>query len=311
MAVNPTDWAHVDSLSDAGAVVGCDYAGVVVEVGKAVTKPFKKGDRVAGFSHGANTIQHQDGSFAEYIVAKGDVQIVIPDSLSFEEAATLGVGIATVGQSLYQGLQLALPRTPLSNPVPLLIYGGSTATGTLAIQFAKLSGYTVITTCSPRNFDLVKSRGADIIFDYAEPGAASKIRELTNDKLTLVLDAIALESSAKFCGEALSSTGGRYAALLTIECPRSDVKSSFSLGYTIFGEAFDIGANHIPASEEDFEFAKTWLSLVQSLFAEGKVKAHPYKVGKDGLKGTLEGMQLLKERKVSGEKLVYLVDETP
>lgn len=36
------------------------------------------------------------GAFGEYIVAKGDVQIKIPDNVSFKEAATLGVGVSTV-----------------------------------------------------------------------------------------------------------------------------------------------------------------------------------------------------------------------
>jgi NADPH:quinone reductase-like Zn-dependent oxidoreductase len=50
VALNPTNWKHVDYLASPGACVGCDYAGVVEEVGKRVTKNFKKGDHVSGFS---------------------------------------------------------------------------------------------------------------------------------------------------------------------------------------------------------------------------------------------------------------------
>ncbi|UCK58859.1 hypothetical protein AFCA_001695 [Aspergillus flavus] len=185
VALNPTDWKHIAFLAPPGALIGCDYAGIVEEVGKAVKKPFKKGDRVCGFTHGGNAVQHEDGAFAEYIVAKGDVQIRIPDNLSFQEAATLGVGISTVGQGLYQSLKLALPSEPIKEPEPILIYGGSTATGTLAIQFAKLSGYTVLTTCSPHNFDLVKRLGADAVFDYKDPNSAAEIRQYTNNNLKL------------------------------------------------------------------------------------------------------------------------------
>lgn len=90
----------------------------------SVTKDFKKGDRVAGFTHGANAVQHEDGCFQNIIVAKGDVQIKIPDNLSFEEAATLGVGITTVGQGLYQSLGLSRPNKPSSEKEYLLVYGG-------------------------------------------------------------------------------------------------------------------------------------------------------------------------------------------
>ena len=138
VALNPTDWKHVDFMANPGALLGCDYAGVVEEVGSKVKKPFKKGDRVCGMCHGANRLQFEDGAFAEYIVAKGDIQMIIPPQMSFEEASTLGIGIATVGQGLYQSLRLPLPTTPAKEPFPVLIYGGSTATGTLAIQFAKL-----------------------------------------------------------------------------------------------------------------------------------------------------------------------------
>jgi NADPH:quinone reductase-like Zn-dependent oxidoreductase len=72
---------------------------------------------------------------------KGDITLHIPDSLGFEEAATLGCGIFTIGVAFYRDLGLPLPTLPLrknEKSNPLLIYGGSTATGTFGIQFAKL-----------------------------------------------------------------------------------------------------------------------------------------------------------------------------
>lgn len=61
VALNPTDWKHVDYLASPGARVGCDYAGTVLEVGSGVTKDLKIGDRVAGFCHGSNSVGHEDG----------------------------------------------------------------------------------------------------------------------------------------------------------------------------------------------------------------------------------------------------------
>lgn len=53
VGLNPTDWKHIDlGLAPPGARAGCDYAGVVEEVGPDVTKDFKKGDRIAGVVHG-------------------------------------------------------------------------------------------------------------------------------------------------------------------------------------------------------------------------------------------------------------------
>lgn len=55
VALNPTDWQTVDESPKPGVtrqLLGCDVAGIVVEVGKKVTKDFKKGDRIAGVAHG-------------------------------------------------------------------------------------------------------------------------------------------------------------------------------------------------------------------------------------------------------------------
>ena len=129
---------HIDDFAAPGNTIGCDFAGIVEAVGPKVQKKWQKGDRIAGFAHGGNQDEPEDGCFAEYCVAKGDLQIKIPSSLSSVEAATLGVGVATVGQGLYQSLGLPLPDAPSKDRTPILIYGGSTATGSLAIQYAKL-----------------------------------------------------------------------------------------------------------------------------------------------------------------------------
>ncbi|RAH49975.1 zinc-binding alcohol dehydrogenase family protein [Aspergillus brunneoviolaceus CBS 621.78] len=311
VALNPTDWKHIAFLAPVGVLVGCDYAGIVEEVGKNVQGKFQKGDRVCGFVHGANAVEPEDGAFAEYIVAKADVSTKIPANLSFQEAATLGVGITTVGQALYQSLKLAPPTAPTTTREPLLIYGGSTATGALAIQFAKLSGYQVLTTCSPHNFDLVKQLGADAAFDYKNPDTPAEIRRYTDNKLRLVLDTISVEASAKFCDEALSTEGGEYSALLAVGIERQNVNDRWTLAYTAVGEDFTFGETPMPAKPQDREFAARFWETAAQLLAEGKIKVHRPKVGARGLEGVMEGLELLKQDKVSGEKLVYNVEETP
>jgi hypothetical protein len=71
------------------------------------------------------------------------------------------------------------------------------------------------------------------------------------------------------------------------------------------------GDNEFPAKPEDFEFASKFWAVAEKLLAEGKVKPHRPNVRPDGLKGILNGLQLMREGKVSGEKLVYNVAETP
>lgn len=147
VALNPTDWKHIDKLNHKGLLSGCDFAGVVAELGEGYTKDWKVGDRIAGFSTGGNELEPEDGAFAERIAVKADVALRIPDNMSFEEAATLGVGIVTVGQGLYQQIGLSRPSNPTTGGEYVLIYGGSSATGTLGIQFAKLYDPPILCLC--------------------------------------------------------------------------------------------------------------------------------------------------------------------
>ncbi|KAL8704361.1 MAG: hypothetical protein Q9201_002463 [Fulgogasparrea decipioides] len=121
-ALNPADWRTIDFYSAPGALLGFDYSGIVEETGKGVTR-FVKGDRICGATHGGNARQLEDGAFAEYIIVKDHMQIHIPENLSFQQAATLGVGISTVGLSLYQNLNLNLPNNPTAEPSSILIMG--------------------------------------------------------------------------------------------------------------------------------------------------------------------------------------------
>lgn len=87
-----------------------------------------------------NPIQQQleDGAFAEYAMVKDGLLAKIPERMGFEETASMGAGVTTIGQALYHNLKLPWPTEPVKAPFPILIYGGSTASGTLAIQYAKL-----------------------------------------------------------------------------------------------------------------------------------------------------------------------------
>ncbi|KAK3369373.1 chaperonin 10-like protein [Lasiosphaeria ovina] len=312
VALNPTDWKHIDFAGPAGATSGCDFAGVVEEIGPKVTKAWKKGDRIAGFVHGGNQSQLEDGGFAEYLVAKGDLWLKIPDGVSDEDASTLGVGITTVGQALYRSLKLPLPGASTKADVPLLIYGASTATGTLAVQFARLSGCSnIVATSSPANFELIKSLGADAVFDYKDPECAAKIRAHTAAApLGLALDCIGDQASTDVCAAALGPAGGVITSLTAQgKSAREDVTVQFTLGYAVIGEPFRLGpAMDVPAKPEEFEFGKKFWALAEKLLAEGRIRVHPVQVGEGGLEGVFEGLQAMREGKVSGKKLVYRID---
>lgn len=254
-----------------------------------------------------------DGAYGEHITVKGDLQIKIPPNVSFEEAATLGVGVTTVGMALYQVLELPLPPCIASTNFPVLIYGGSTATGSLAIQFAKLSGCKVLTTCSPHNFEYVKSLGADVVFDYNSPTCAKDIKDSTDNSLAYVLDCIAERGATEICLNAMSdAVNGRYASIGPVPKEKvaainPNVDYTFVLGQRAFGYEIVMRGRTLEADPAALHFAKMFWELTRQLLEEGKIKVHNFSIseGGKGLDGVLNGLKLLKERKVSAKKLVY------
>ncbi|CAG9996209.1 unnamed protein product [Clonostachys byssicola] len=319
VALNPTDWRHIKGRrAKDDCILGCDYSGVVESVGSGVGHKWKPGDRIFGSAHGANLVNADDGVFAELACVIGDLQMRMPESLTFAQAATIGLGAGTVGQGLYQkGLKLDLPGLEgKKNPrgISVLIYGGGTSTGALGIQYAKLSGYNLITACSPRHFEYVKDLGADFAVDYSDNDAGARIRQYTDNRLIFAWDTISKTDSARTCAEALTSLSSLkpiYSNLLPIKSPRQDVSSTTTVFHTIFGKPFKFGSQEMEAQLEDYEFGKTFYRLTEYLLAKGHLRPHKCRVEQGGLEGVIQGLLDLEAGKIRGEKLVYMVEDTP
>jgi NADPH:quinone reductase-like Zn-dependent oxidoreductase len=140
VALNPVDAKMVDYSPAVGAIDGYDYAGEIAAVGSSVTH-LAVGDRVCGMVHGMNTVAPGIGAFAQYVAAPAEFVIKVPSYMSDEKAASLGTGVATVGLALFHSLKIpASPTKPLSGDDSffVLVYGASTATGTMALQILRL-----------------------------------------------------------------------------------------------------------------------------------------------------------------------------
>ncbi|GGF14131.1 zinc-binding alcohol dehydrogenase family protein [Hymenobacter cavernae] len=192
-------------------VLGSDLAGEVVGVGASVSR-FKVGDRVIGQAVGMDKKRNRsaEGAFQEYTVLLAHMAAPIPDSLAYERAAVLPLGLSTAACGLFEKDQLALNH-PSANPKPtgktLLIWGGSTSVGSSAIQLAVAAGYEVITTCLPRNFDYVKKLGASQAFDYNSPTVVSDISKAFQGKTSAGALAIG-QGSTEACLDILPACQG-------------------------------------------------------------------------------------------------------
>ncbi|KFY96429.1 hypothetical protein V500_02441 [Pseudogymnoascus sp. VKM F-4518 (FW-2643)] len=312
VALNPTDAKTIDYSLTVGAIGGNDFSGTVVDVGADV-KRLKVGDRVCGMMFGLNPSDHGTGAFSNFIGATEDVTCKIPSSMSFEEGSSLGVAVATAGSALYQFLGLPMPDRPAEVPTYVLIYGGGSATGTIAIQLAKASGLTPITVCSPHHFDLVKALGAEEAFDYHSATCGSDIRSYTKNTLAHALDCITESNTTKICYEAIGTAGGKYVALdpysTVIKYMRRNVKAEWLMAFSLFGKPVRLaGVYGRPARPKDREFSRIWFPMAEKLIAEGRLKPHRIEVKKGGLVGVLAGIDELRTGSVKGRKLVYRIN---
>ncbi|KAI0867313.1 GroES-like protein [Hypoxylon argillaceum] len=259
VALNPVDTKFTGPLASEGAIAGGDCAGVVVAIGSGVPKGrFSIGDRVCAAVSFMDPLSPQIGAFAEYVGATADFTLKLPDGMPFEVGATLGISLATVGYALFRSLQIpGHSEKPAVQPAYVLIYGGSSATGTMAIQLVKRSGLIPLTTCSPKHNHLVEGYGAAKTFDYHDPSSANEIREYTKNDLWYALDCICEESSMQFCYAALGRAGGRYTTLLPYPQhlhTRKRVKPEWLLAPTLLGRRIGWPAPY--NIEGDYEFLK-------------------------------------------------------
>lgn len=168
-------------------VPGLECSGTVVELGEGVTG-LSAGDRVAV---GAGA-----GSYAEFRVAPAARCVVIPDGVSFEQAAASMVQALTAHY-------LAFDTYPLGKGDRCLIHAAAGGTGRLLVQMAKAAGAEVFATVSSaEKEELALSAGADHVIIYTEVDFADEIRAITDTErpLDVVYDGVGASVFTKSLG---------------------------------------------------------------------------------------------------------------
>lgn len=168
-------------------ILGCEFSGVVEEVGKYVTT-FRNGDKVFGFN------DKTFGGHGEYLtIAENDAVINMPENISFDEAAAITEG------SHYALVNIRAAKVERGQKV--LVYGATGAIGSAAVQLLKHFGTIVTAVCNTKNVDLVRSLGADTVIDYQTQDFTK-----TEDKFAFIFDAVGKSSFGK-CKPLLTEKG--------------------------------------------------------------------------------------------------------
>lgn len=157
---------------------GKDGSGVVEEVGGHVTN-FKKGDRV--FS----TLV-ASGSLAEYGVVESNRLFPLPDNMTYDEGAALGIPYFTAFRALFH-------RGGAKPGDVVLVHGASGAVGLAAVQLAVNSGMNVIGTAgTAEGIRLIKDNGAQFAFNHRDPDYLDEMKKsIGGPNVNVILEMLA------------------------------------------------------------------------------------------------------------------------
>jgi len=151
-----------------------------------------------------------EGAFQAYTIVLPRLTTIIPDSMSYVDAAVIPLGVTTAACGLFQRDLLALKMPSAETKARdqwVIVWGGSTSVGSNAIQLAVAAGYSV-TTASPKNFAYVKSLGAAFAFDYNSSDVVRDIVAALRGKEVVGALAIGAGSTGE-CLDVLSQCQGR------------------------------------------------------------------------------------------------------
>lgn len=152
---------------------GNDGAGEVLAVGADVTA-FKPGDRV--FIAGDNLGGPRTGLCAEQALCQPTQLHRLPDHITFQQGAALGVPYATAYYSLFRRAHARPAET-------VLVHGASGGVGIAAVELARAHGMFVIGTASTdRGRQAVLEHGAHVVVDHSDPGYLEQIAKATGGK---------------------------------------------------------------------------------------------------------------------------------
>ncbi|KAF1834669.1 NAD(P)-binding protein [Decorospora gaudefroyi] len=199
-ALNPVDF-KLPELPVVGrmaiskpATPGLDFAGKIVQVGPDCNV------KVGQMVFGKLEPKQQFGTLGEYIIGSKAGTAPMPEGISVEEAATLGVCALVTYQCL-------APNVKAGDRV--LINGGSGGTGTFAIQIAKALGCFVTTTCSAANIQLCQDLGADEVIDYRANDVPSRLSN-SPQQYDFILDNVGSLFSLYWKSPLFTKPGAKY-----------------------------------------------------------------------------------------------------
>ena len=154
---------------------GLEVSGTITETGSQVTE-WKIGDEVCALLAG--------GGYAEEVVIDAGLVLPVPKGVGLVEAAALPEVAATVWSNLFRAAGVRAGDV-------VLIHGGSSGIGSMAIQLVKhVGGIVAVTAGTQRKLDFCRELGADTLINYREEDFVERIRDAHPGRADVILDIV-------------------------------------------------------------------------------------------------------------------------
>ena len=237
----------------ASPIPGLEIAGEVVELGDGAERALL-GQKVCALVSG--------GGYAEYCLADARHCLPVPEGMSLSEAAALPETLFTVWHNVFE-------RGWASEGETLLVHGGTSGIGTMAIMLGKAFGLTVIVTCGDNaKCDAALEIGADVAINYKAEDFVERVNGATGGKgVELVLDMVSGDYVARNI-ECLKNDG-RHVTIAVLGGLKAEINMAkvMSKRLTLTGSTLRPRSAEFKALLADEIAANAW-----TLFAEGKLR---------------------------------------
>ena len=194
-----------------------DGSGIIEAVGDGID-PHRVGERVWVWN---GQWQRAYGTAADYIALDATQAVSMPDEMSFDTGAALGIPGLTAAHCVFGSGDITGQT--------LLVSGGAGTVAHNAVQLAKWGGAKVIVTAAPDGFDRVRAAGADAVFDYASPDLVAQINECTQGAGVDRAVEVEFGRNADLLGQVVKTNGTIAAYGSTL-----DMSPNFSFGAYLF-----------------------------------------------------------------------------
>ncbi|PWW75391.1 GroES-like protein [Tuber magnatum] len=304
--------AHNPGLAGGpGSSIGFDFAGIIERIGPGTSGRFSLGDRVCGMVHGCNTHTPAEGAYQEYIPAEEHMLWKVPENIELKRATPLGSAATTAALSLYHELKIPVPgEGKVEEGTWLLVYGGSSSVSQAVIQFAKWAGFRIVATASQRNHELVKSLGAEYVFEYKDIDQCIKsIKSVVGDDLRYAHDSICQGDSTRIVLDCISSKGGKIACTVPVppeKVTRKDVEMLNIDAFAIPGRAYSFMGNNYPAVPSAKALIQKFSPILEKSIADGSFRLQGIREMSGGVEAVKDGFAEFKAGKANQLKLVYV-----